>query len=124
MMKISQIEKKSLLVIKDVLRWAMAQSEKITVAQVITLLEVAQKEGQKASYYIRKTGQCKATVSRHMLNMGGQLTKVYQGLGWIESRQHPKDSRALQYFLTPRGHQFVCHVEEKMEGRMNDEKKL
>ena len=72
-------QKKSLFVIKGVLRWAVAQSGKITVAQIITLLEVAQKEGQKAIYYTKKTGYPKSTVSRHMLEMG-QPTRVYHGM--------------------------------------------
>ena len=77
-------------------------------------MTVAQYEGQKLSFYVDKTGQLKSTVSRHMLEMG-QPTKLYKGLDWIDVRPHPHDARASQYFLTPKGHQFVEHIEEQLD---------
>ena len=106
--------KLALIALKSVLRWATGQSSKITASQIITLLTVAQYEGQKLSFYVDKTGQLKSTVSRHMLEMG-QPTKLYKGLDWIDVRPHPHDARASQYFLTPKGHQFVEHIEEQLD---------
>ena len=71
--------KLALIALKSVLRWATGQSSKITASQIITLLTVAQYEGQKLSFYVDKTGQLKSTVSSHMLEMG-QPTKLYKGL--------------------------------------------
>ena len=51
--------KLALIALKSVLRWATGQSSKITASQIITLLTVAQYEGQKLSFYVDKTGQLK-----------------------------------------------------------------
>ena len=115
--------KQALVALKSVLRWATGQSSKITASQIITLLTVAQYEGQKLSFYVDKTGQLKSTVSRHMLEMG-QPTKLYKGLDWIDVRPHPHDARASQYFLTPKGHQFVEHIEEQLEMPYEEESLL
>ena len=95
------------------LRWAVAQSPKITAGQLITLLSVAENEGHKLSYYVDATFQNKSTVSRHMLEMGLK-TEKYAGLEWIEVRDHPTDSRAKEFYLTPKGHQFISHIDQQL----------
>jgi len=95
------------------LRWAVAQSPKITAGQLITLLSVAENQGQKLSYYVDATFQNKSTVSRHMLEMGLK-TEKYAGLEWIEVRDHPTDNRAKEFYLTPKGLQFISHIDQQM----------
>ena len=92
----------------------------IQIQVVATLLEVADNEGMSVTDIARKVGSALSSTSRNLAALSDrhwQKTKSGQpkpGLGLVELRIDPMNSRSKQVFLTSKGKQLL---NEALENR-------
>jgi DNA-binding MarR family transcriptional regulator len=94
---------------------------------VDVLLAVAQEEGRSVKEITRTVGLTGASGSRWLLYWGtgswSSGTKRRQGLGYLEARPDPMDSRVKRIYLTDTGRLFINNLlnqEQKFQQRLAD----
>jgi DNA-binding MarR family transcriptional regulator len=82
-------------------------NDRMPLQYVLAFLAVATEEGESVTYYAQKLGTNQTTMSRHLLDIGPSNRNHGEGYGLIDYRSDPLERRKHQYFLTPKGRQFV-----------------
>jgi DNA-binding MarR family transcriptional regulator len=82
-------------------------SGRMPLQYVITLLAVAGNEGKGVSDYAQMLGVNTTTMSRHLLDIGARNRQMEEGFGLVSYRANPMELRKHEYYLTPKGKQFV-----------------
>lgn len=82
-------------------------NDRMPLQYVLSFLAVATDEGNSVTYYAEKLGINQTTMSRHLLDIGPSNRNHTEGYGLIDFRVDPLERRKHQYFLTPKGAQFI-----------------
>lgn len=89
---------------------ALAPVRTMPVNKLMTLFEVATKEGMTVDDYAKRAGISPTTMSRHLLDLGDIDRKMAPGLGLVEGRVNVTNQREKVYGLTPKGRALVTKV--------------
>lgn len=82
----------------------------LTRLQVLT--NVALHDGLIVRELMAKTGLSQATISRSIAFLGDKPVRgEKEGLGWVEKRVDPMDSRRVTMHLTAKGKRIVSELE-------------
>lgn len=94
------------------LRDALTPIRDLPVNKVLSLLEVALKEGLTVDDYAKRAGISPTTMSRHLLDLGEVDRRMQPGLGLVDGRTNITNQREKVYGLTPKGRGLLAKVVE------------
>jgi DNA-binding MarR family transcriptional regulator len=87
----------------------------IPASYVISLLAVAEKEGQPVSAYAKQVGIQKAVMTRHLLDLGERDRHGDEGMKLVERKQDTKDLRIWRQFITEKGASLLSKMRHAWE---------
>lgn len=114
--KVNEVEQQRLRKFFAALKVFKLLDDRMPLQYVLSFLLVANEEGQSVTYYAEKLGVNQTTMSRHLLDIGPADRNHEEGYGLIDYRADPLERRRHQYFLTPKGKQFLEMVLKEAYG--------
>lgn len=95
--------------------WRQATSGSSPTQLFHTFILAAMHEGIGVTDLAEKAGASKGTMSRHLLDLSGQLRSGEEGYGLLQRIQDPTSLRNVQYVLTNKGKLLKKQIEDAVE---------